>query len=84
MSAQSIMVCRATERCLALTVQRISNAEPSNEPDRYVPPAEEHGVIAFLTSAQSLLMLEAGLLAVTLLGWQLWSGRQNKRREDDS
>ncbi|MBA4864270.1 hypothetical protein H1V43_23520 [Streptomyces sp. PSKA54] len=81
-SAYLITMCWAAQGCPASTAGGALRADSSHEPDRYVQPVEDGGIIDFLTSAQMILGLVVGLIAVTMLVVQLWAGRRDKALEE--
>lgn len=83
MSAHLIAMCRAAEGCPVSLTARTLRAGPSHAPDHYVPPAEDSGLVAFLSSTQAILGLAILLIATTLLLWQLWTDRRDKALEKE-
>ncbi|MER6629134.1 hypothetical protein ABT301_12945 [Streptomyces sp. NPDC000987] len=83
MSAHLLWMCRAVPSRPASTAGKILRADSGHEPDRYVQPAEDGGIIPFLASAQSILTLVALLTAAILLVWQLWPDRGKDGPKDE-
>ncbi|WP_328828847.1 hypothetical protein OHT77_14750 [Streptomyces sp. NBC_00252] len=83
MSAHLIAMRWAAQGCPASTDGSALQADQSHESDRYVPPAEDGGIVDVLTSVQMTLVLLVGLIAVVLLVFQLWAGRRGARGEEE-
>lgn len=86
MPAHLSTMCRAAWSCPTPTapyrVPRAASASQSDQP--YVPqqPAEDGGLIDLLASTQVILMILAGVIALTLLVFQLWSDRRKAGDEE--
>ncbi|WP_330308454.1 MULTISPECIES: hypothetical protein [unclassified Streptomyces] len=78
MSAYPITKCWAAQGCPATAPDRVPRADPSRESDHYVPPADDGGLIGFLTSTQMVLAFVVGLITVFLLVSLLWAERRGK------
>ncbi|QUW85631.1 hypothetical protein SMIR_42060 (plasmid) [Streptomyces mirabilis] len=83
MSAHLIAMCRAAQGFPASTVGSVLRADRSHEADRHVQPGKGGGVIDFLTTTQMILVLLIGLIAMTLLVFQLWAGRRDKAAREE-
>jgi hypothetical protein len=81
-SAHLIAMCWAAQGCPASTADSDLQADPSHAPDRYVQPADDGGLIDFVTSTQMVLALVVGLIAVSLLVSVLWAERRGKTAKE--